>query len=125
VIVADLESFNLLYLATPYTKYPGGIEVAFRDACAFAGTLLKAGLKIYSPIVNTHPIAIHGSLDPLDYTIWLPFDHTMMRISDAILVAKMPTWEESYGIEHEIGEFRSALKPVFFIDPATLDITND
>ena len=111
-----LAKYSLVYLATPYSKYPTGIESAFRDASRIAARLLRCGIKVYSPIAHTHPIAIHGDVDPLDHTIWLPFDEAMMKASAAILVAKMTGWEESKGIAHELEVFRKAKKPIFYLD---------
>jgi nucleoside 2-deoxyribosyltransferase len=110
----------LCYLATPYSKYAGGLDAAFRDAAKLAALLLRAGVKCYSPIAHTHPIAVHGKVDPLDHSIWLPFDEAMMRAADVLLVAEMDGWKESKGVLHEINFFATAGKPVFYLDPATL-----
>jgi Domain of unknown function (DUF1937) len=108
------------YLATPYTKFPGGIECAFIAAAKLAARLLVSGVKVYSPIAHTHPLAVHGNLDPLDHDIWLPFDEAMMTACGALLVAHLPTWDSSKGIAHEIAFFEKAHKPIFDLDPASL-----
>jgi hypothetical protein len=108
---------GLLYLGTPYSKYPTGIESAFVDAAKVAAALLRAGVKVYSPIVHTHPIAIHGAIDHLDLGIWRPFDQAMMERCDGMLVAMMDGWLESNGVWHEIEFFAKAGKPVLHIDP--------
>lgn len=117
-----LKKFDLVYLATPYTKFPGGIEAGFRAACELTAKLLVAGVKVYSPIAHTHPIAIHGNLDPLDHSIWLPFDGSIMAKSNAIAVAMLPTWEVSYGVKHEIETFLKAGKPILYLDPVNMEI---
>lgn len=104
------------YLATPYSKYPGGIEKAFREAARLTGLLLQRGICAYSPIAHTHPIAIYGKLDPYDHTIWLPFDEAMMDAAEHLIVAMMPSWETSTGIKHEIEYFTKAGKPVYYYD---------
>jgi len=104
------------YLATPYSKYPGGIDLAFRHAACIAGNLVKHGYRVYSPIAHTHPLALHAGIDPLDHKIWLPFDETMMKACEAILVAKMLGWETSFGVQHEISVFRDADKRVFALE---------
>lgn len=114
--IEGLKVYDLIYLATPYTKYPGGIELAFVGACKLTGELIRHGLNVYSPIAHTHPIAIHAGIDPLDHTIWLNFDAALMGKADALLVAMMPTWEISKGIEHEIHSFMEANKPVHYLD---------
>ena len=117
-----LTKFPLVYLGTPYTKYKDGIEAAFMDAARLAAIMLSAGVKVYSPIAHTHPLAVHGNLDPLDHEIWLPFDRAMMEACAAMVVGMLPGWNESYGVQHEINVFRVAGKPVHFLDPERLTI---
>lgn len=124
VTLDDIAGYPLVYLATPYSKYIGGIEHAFIAAAALAGRLLQRGISVYSPIAHTHPIAIHGRIDPLDHSIWLPFDEAMMKASSALLVAQMSGWNESKGILHEIKFFAEAGKPVFYLDTVTLKVAS-
>ena len=118
----DLCGFSLVYLATPYSKYPQGRQLAFRHASALAARLLEAGVKVYSPIAHTHPLAEYSGLDPLDHEIWLPFDEAMMSAADALCVAHMEGWSESFGVQHEIKVFAEAKKPIFDLDPKTLTV---
>lgn len=111
-----LKSYGMVYLATPYSKFHGGIESAFRYAAKVAALLIRHQVNVYSPIAHTHPIAIHGGLDPLNHELWLRFDRTMMERSDALLVAMMTGWRESHGIRMEMGFFESANKPIHFMD---------
>lgn len=115
---------KLVYLGTPYTKYPHGIDAAFEDACELSGRLLERGVKVYSPIAHTHPIAIHAGLDPLDHKIWLPFDAAMMEAADAMCIGGLDTWRESYGVKHEVGAFLGAGKPIYYLDPVTLEVSD-
>lgn len=119
-----ISGLGLAYLATPYTKYLGGnLEQAFIDAAKLTALLLRTGIKVYSPICHTHPIAMHGNLDPRDHSIWLPFDEAMMTAADTLIVAHMPGWQESFGVAHEIKFFEDRRKPIFDLDPATLVMT--
>lgn len=120
-----LRSYGMVYLASPYSKYRLGIEVAFKDVSWVAGRLLKEGVKVYSPIAHTHPLAIYGELDPFDHSIWLPFDEVIMSRSDALVVAKMPGWETSYGVKHEIEFFQKAGKPIHYINWMTLRLEGE
>lgn len=120
--IADVAKYDLVYLATPYSKYPKGLDQAFKDAANLAGKLLKMGVKVYSPIAHTHPIAIHGNLDPYDHRIWLPFDEAIMAKADAMVVAKMDGWSESKGIAHEIGVFGQAEKPIYYLDIDSFEV---
>lgn len=103
------------YLATPYSKYPGGLDDAWNDACRAAASLLRAGVPVYSPIAHTHPIAVNGGIDPLDYTFWLKIDEAMMAAADELIVVMMPGWERSKGIEHEVRYFTLADKPIRYV----------
>lgn len=113
--IEKLTKYRLCYLATPYSRFPGGIHVAFVEASIFAARLLALGVKVYSPIAHTHPLAIYGNIDPLDHSIWLPFDSAMMDASEALLVAEMSSWQTSKGIKHEIDYFTGAGKDVHFL----------
>lgn len=110
-----LSPSKLYYLASPYTKYPGGIQKAFEAICRIAGWLTLKGVGVYSPIAHTHPIAIQSGMDPYAHEIWLPQDFKIMSKCDALLIAKMKTWEHSYGIEQEIKFFKQdkGLDPLY------------
>jgi hypothetical protein len=103
---------KLWYLATPYSKFSGGIEAAFQAAAKAAATLLRRGAAVYSPIAHTHPLAIYGQVDPYDHDIWMPLDHHMMSRSDGMIIVMMHGWEESKGISIEIETFRGMGKPI-------------
>lgn len=113
----------LSYLATPYTRYPAGIDAAFREAARVAGKLLAAGVNVYSPIAHSHPLAIYGGLDPLDYSFWLPANETMIRLCDQLIVVHMDGWDKSIGVRVEVEAFEKAGKPIWDCDPETLQLT--
>jgi hypothetical protein len=117
-----LAQYRLCYLATPYTKYHLGIEAAFVHAAEISALLLTTGVRVYSPIAHTHPLAVYGKLDPLDHSIWLPFDEAMMDAADCLIVARMKGWDESFGVKHEIEFFARERKPIIHIDPVTMQI---
>lgn len=108
-------TFN--YLATPYSKYEHGLEAAFILAAANTALLVKAGIPVYSPIAHTHPVAIHGGIDPYDHSIWIPADKPMMDAASALIVLTAQGWSESKGIAIEIDEFARAGKPVIYMTP--------
>jgi Domain of unknown function (DUF1937) len=116
LLVAKLnEMVPFVYLATPYSKFPGGIHAAFRAACEVAGWLVHCRVRVYCPIAHTHPIAIAGNLDPHDHKIWLPADRPFMDAAGGLLVAQLPTWEDSFGIAMEIETFQKAGKPIEYL----------
>jgi hypothetical protein len=110
-------NIGLFYLAMPYSKYPGGLEEAFKLASREAGLLLLAGVPVYSPIAHFHPIAMHAWIDPFDYKIWLPANEPMIARSDALIVLRAESWSKSFGMAEEIKAFEAACKPIFYMDP--------
>lgn len=108
------------YLATPYSKYPEGLEAAFKVACVATADLIRAGVRVYSPIAHTHPIAHYGQMDPHDHGIWLPADAPFMQAARGLIVLKAESWEISYGIKEEIKEFAAAKKPIVYMEPGVV-----
>lgn len=102
------------YVGTPYSKYPGGIQLAFKVACRYTAEFLRRGVPVFSPIAHSHCVATEGGLDPLDHTIWLPADAPLMKAAGGLLVVTLPTWRESVGLRHEIDAFEAADKPVVY-----------
>lgn len=105
------------YLATPYSKYPAGIEEAWKLACRAAADLIKAGVPTYSPIAHTHPIAIHGEIDPYAHDIWLPADEPLMESAMGLIVLTAEGWQDSFGIAHEMNRFANMDKPIVLMVP--------
>ena len=122
ITIHSLRVFPLLYLASPFSLYPEGPEMAFVQACRLSAKLIRNGVKIYSPIAHTYPISVHGDIDKFDHSIWIPFDESMMRVSTALLVAEMDGWKESKGVKIEIDIFARDGKPIYYINPNSLAI---
>lgn len=110
------------YMATPYSKYPDGLDQAFELAARAAGELILRGVKVFSPISHTHPIAEFCELDPLDHELWLSADHPFMSHAYGLIVITLTGWDESKGVLLEIEAFRKAGKPVVEVSPEALDI---
>ena len=108
------------YLATPYTKYPLGLDAAWRAACMAAGNLVKLGVPVFSPIAHSHPIAEISDIKKKDHGIWLPVARPMMDAAFGMLILTLPTWQTSFGINEEIKIFDAACKPIEEIDPSEL-----
>jgi len=104
------------YLATPYSGYPAGTQRAFVEASKVAAAFVRAGIPVYSPIAHTHPIAVHGGMDPLACDQWLLLDRVFEPAAVGLIVVKMPSWEKSHGISEEIKWFDGANKPIMYMD---------
>ncbi|UOK71735.1 DUF1937 family protein [Ancylobacter polymorphus] len=104
-----------VYVATPYTKYVHGHDAAAYDAAEVTARLMELGIAAFSPIAHAHQVARVGRLNKIDADFWQRMDAPWVRLAEACVVVKMPGWEESAGVQHEIAEFRAAGKPVVFM----------
>lgn len=121
--VEQLRQFDMVYLASPYSNFPGGIDAAYDAVADVAFRLNGVGVRAYSPILYSHPLAKTWQVDPLDHNLWLEFDEAMMAKADALVVAMLDTWELSHGVDVEVDYFRAAEKPIFWLHPETLHIS--
>jgi hypothetical protein len=104
------------YVATPYSRWPGGLEDAFVQAAKNGAALAKLGVRVYVPIVHSHPIAVHGGIAPDNHEFWLGFDHPMMASARGLIVVKMDGWRDSVGVQAEIEYFEMCDKPIFYVE---------
>lgn len=93
----------LVYLASPYSKYPGGREKAFQMACEKAAEVMSMGHDVFCPIAHSHPIEQNGMCgEQGDHDFWLKQDFAILRKCNELWVYMMPGWSESYGVGKEI-----------------------
>jgi hypothetical protein len=105
------------YLASPYSRFPGGTENAFREAANATAMLVKAGYPTLSPIVHSHVVAHAGGIDPLDCAMWLEQDEPFMEAAAGIIVLMIEGWDSSVGVTHEINRFADMGKPIVLMVP--------
>lgn len=113
---------GLYYVGSPYTKYLGGLDKACEDVSKLCGRLMERGLIVFSPITHGHAITRVGGLDPLDGAFWIKVDEVFLDKCDALIVAELDGWQDSYGVTWEIDAAREADKPVYYVNPTTLEV---
>lgn len=92
---------NLCYLATPYSKYPGGRQEAYTLACEKAAQLMLDGHLIFCPIAHSH--SIEEEMDTRQEGLfWLDQDFAILKHCDVLMVYQMPGWDTSFGVQAEI-----------------------
>ena len=116
-IMTKAQSEPLWYLATPYSKYPGGIAGAYELACRQSALLIANGVHVFSPIAHSHGIATHGDLDPLSHELWLAMDRTYMDLCVGCVFLLAESWEKSYGMKQEWMYFEKNKKPIIEMLP--------
>ena len=126
--VSDFYGTGVWYLATPYSKWAGGIDDAAHRAALIATTLHHQGLVVFSPIVHSHALCVADReaglhrLDALSHDYWLKLDKAHAAASCGLIVAMMEGWRESAGIRREIAWYKQEFKtkPRFQLDPEDL-----
>lgn len=103
------------FLATVYSRHPYGPEAAFKHAVGVSYRLLQEGVSVYSPIVHSHPIAMHNGDLPTDAEFWWRYNLPFMEAAHGLIVMAITGWQESVGIAIEIEWFENAGKPVEYI----------
>jgi hypothetical protein len=104
------------YLATPYSKYPAGLDAAYRDAATAAAVCFRSGILVFSPIAHTHVISKVGNLSG-GFERWAALDEAMIAASAGMIVVEMDGWQESVGITAEIEMCRRLGKSVHYMRP--------
>lgn len=114
----------MIYLATPYRAYPGGLDAAALAAEKMAARLLDCGIEVYSPIAHSHNIAKHTRADQHS-DFWLLRQKPFLRAAAGIVVGTLPGWEDSSGIKFERAWMEAAGKPEWLLAPSFNDLPKD
>ena len=102
----------MLYLACPYSHPDETIrQRRYHLACRAAAKLMKAGIVVFSPLANTVPAIEFGGLE-LSHHGFLRLDLPMLRRCDELLVLCLDGWQESIGVQQELGEAIAFHKPI-------------
>lgn len=115
---------GLIYLASPYSKYPHGRLSAWSAAARITAVMLEHDFVVFSPIAYSHQF--EQMLLPREpdeeHEFWMTIDRQVMARCHALVVARLEGWEDSRGVAEEIETFRAAGKPIYLIDPHTFNI---
>ncbi|HBT78386.1 MAG TPA: hypothetical protein DEB39_16005 [Planctomycetaceae bacterium] len=94
----------MLYLATPYShESPETRRERYLKACRITAVLMKAGVPVFSPLLNSVPAAEFGGCD-LSHEKWLAVDLPILRRSDEVLIVGIEGWNKSEGVRLEMTE---------------------
>ena len=113
---------KMIYIATPYSKFPEQIrELVFDASCSITSQLMAEGLIVFAPIAHSHPIAKKYKL-PFDWAAWEEFDRRIISVCDELWILQLPSWSESVGVQAEIEIAQELNIPVVFINPGDYNI---
>ncbi len=106
----------MIYLASPYSHADQSVrECRFHAACCAAARLIREGHTVFSPIVHSHPLTKHGL--PGDWDFWNGQSREQLMRCDELVVLTLDGWEESAGVQAEIGIAEELGMPVRYHDP--------
>ena len=108
------------YLASPYSKFPGGLAQAHRQVCIEVGRLVQAGVAVFSAIAHSHKVAEYCKINPRAHEIWIPLDQALMASAKGLIVLTLPGWERSIGVGFEISYFEATKQPIVYMMPGTV-----
>jgi hypothetical protein len=107
----------MIYLASPYSHPdPAVVEQRFQQVCLASSVLMARGLFVFSPIAHTHPIAMAGKL-PTGWDYWQRYDRRMIEACEQFYVLTIDGWQESKGVQAEIGIARELERTVYALTP--------
>ena len=106
-----------IYLASPYS-HPSHLKRIdrWKDVCKLYSKLIEVGHAVYCPIAFHHPLAVALGL-PTDAGYWKKQNKAFLEWAEILMVYKLVGWEESDGIQWEIGIGSKLSKEIVFEDP--------
>jgi hypothetical protein len=120
IIDGSLFEDKLVYLASPYSsKMQEVMRQNYVHARSAAARLFQAGINLYSPIVNWHPVAeAHGA--PTDAESYKTLDTMLLNRCDIFMVLGIFGWNQSIGVAHEYEVAYQKGIPLLWLHPASL-----
>lgn len=107
----------MIYVAAPYSS-PDATVVAQRMK-AFSevmASMIEQGEYPVSPLLNHFLTERVKTNFPLDWAFWHGYSKTLLEKCDALLVIKLPGWEESSGVQGEIAIATARGIPVRYLE---------
>lgn len=114
----------MIYLASPYSHPETAVrEQRFRTACMATAELMKRGENVFSPIVHSHPLVVHGL--PNTWEFWQRVDREYLERCEKLVVLMLAGWQESVGVQAEIAIATELRLPIVFLDPVSLSFSQE
>lgn len=111
----------LIYLATPYTHPDKRVRAKrAKQAAILACRLIQQGNMIYCPVAHGHALAECGDL-PGDIQYWRLLNMPILEVCGELWIGTLDGWMDSDGIKDEVKIMHADLKPIFTVDPETLE----
>lgn len=104
------------YLAAPYaSRHAATRALRVQLATTHAAYLMARGLVVYSPITHGEALVRHG-LPRGDWRFWAHPSQTMLMRAEMLRVLMLPGYQQSRGVQAEIGWALEMAIPVVWDD---------
>lgn len=111
----------IIYLASPYTHDDPIIrESRYLLAVRATAFLIRQECIVFSPIVHSHPVAVHLDGDAMVSAYWTQYNEPFMDMCSKMVVLQIAGWEGSRGVQREIAYFVKHNKPIRYLTPFEL-----
>jgi hypothetical protein len=106
------------YLSNPYNGSPEEMQSRAQIAAEVCAALLRKGIHAWSPIVHNHALMEHVPFTLEERkALMLPFDFTLLKASQGMIVLTISGWDKSYGVGKEIALCKELNIPVKYLHP--------
>jgi hypothetical protein len=111
----------MIYLAQPYSHHdPAVRQHRYEQGMLLTAQLAASDAIVYAPIVHWHEVALRHDL-PTDFAFWQRICLAMLGRSSQMLIAKLPGWKESVGVNAEREYAYSLGLPIDYINPPSME----
>lgn len=112
----------MIYLATPYShERPETRRERYLKACRVTAVLMKAGIPVFSPLLNSVPAVEEGGLE-IEHDDFLKIDLPILRRCDEVLIVEIDGWDKSAGVWSEMTEAIVHKIPITLIEEKDIEM---
>ena len=121
-MILDNNIEGYYYLASPYSHKDNTFRIKrYEDALRAVKYFFDRKLVVYSPIVNTHPLAEMFDM-PEGFEHYEKYDTVMLKNAVGVIVLESEGWIQSRGVQFEIDYAKNVLNiPVYYITMETIN----
>jgi hypothetical protein len=113
----------MIYIASPFSDPSPTVRVSRRNAAHDAVVrLTDARHVVFSPVVISGELVIY-TIITFDSAWWYEWSMDFLRAATEVWVLCIDGWKTSKGVQDEIAEALRLGKPVKYLDPDTLELT--
>ena len=106
----------LVYVASPYTHTdPKVVQSRYEQVSRLTARLVADGEAPVSPITYGHHLLDFYDM-PTDWGFWMDFCIALLSKCDRVVVAMIPGWEESKGVQAELRYAQDHYIPIEHVD---------